>query len=235
MKTSQIMLLNAYALAALTMSGIAAANETTKEGYLLDNRGAVVRSGAGLCLHTSIWTPALAIAECDSVAKKPAPVIAEAAPAPAPSPVPAPPPARVVQKKTVFVPYTMETETLFSYNKSDLSEGGKQKLHDEIIGKMQEEPRDEVVVVSGYTDRIGSEEYNIKLSQRRADAVKAYMVDQGVDGNRIETAAKGKADPVVSCDYIKGKSNRKNKALIACLQPNRRIVLDLKGQMPVKQ
>jgi OOP family OmpA-OmpF porin len=170
----------------------------------------------------------LAIDECDSVARKPAPV--------APVVVQAPPvEAVVVHKKTVFVPYTMQTETLFTYNKSDLSEGGKQKLHDEIVGKMQEKPHDEVIVVTGYTDRIGSEEYNMKLSQRRADAVKIYLVDQGIDGNRIETAAKGEADPVVSCDNIKGKSNRKNKALIACLQPNRRIVLDLKGQMPVQK
>jgi OOP family OmpA-OmpF porin len=235
MKDSQIMLLNAFAIAVLAMTGIASANEINKDGYLIDSSGTVVRSGAGLCWHTSSWTPALAIAECDPVAKKPAPVIAEAAPAPAPTPVPASAPARIVQKKTVFVPYTMETETLFAYNNSDMSEGGKQKLHDEIIVKMQEEPRDEVVVISGYTDRIGSEDYNIKLSQRRADAVKTYMVDQGVDGNRIETAAKGKADPIVSCDNIKGKVNRKNKALIACLQPNRRIVLDLKGLMPVQK
>jgi OOP family OmpA-OmpF porin len=228
MKTSQIMILNAVSLAALSMTGIAGANETSNEGYLTDSRGAVVRSGSGLCIHTGIWTPALAIEECDPVAKKPAPVAPVVANAP---PVAAP----VVPKKTVFVPYTLQTETLFVYNKSDLSEGGKQKLHDEIVGKMQEYPRDEVIVVTGYTDRIGSEEYNIKLSQRRADAVKTYLVDQGVDGNRIETAAKGEADPVVSCDNIKGKSNRKNKALIACLQPNRRIVLDLKGEMPVQK
>jgi OOP family OmpA-OmpF porin len=231
MKTSQIMLLNAFALAALAMSGIAGADEINKQGYLTDSRGEVVRSGTGLCWHTGTWTPSMAIEGCDPVAKKPAPVIAEAAPAPAPAPVPAP----VAQTRTVFVPYTMQTEALFAYNDSELSEHGKQKLHDEIIGKMKEFPKDEVVVVSGYTDRIGSEEYNMKLSQRRADAVKTYMVDQGIDGSRIETEARGEADPVVSCDNIKGKANRNNKALIACLQPNRRIVLDLKGKMAVQK
>ena len=226
MKTSQIMLLNAFALAALAMSGMASADETSKDGYLTDSRGAVVRSGSGLCWHTGSWTPAMAIEECDPVAKKPAPVIAEATPAPE---------APVVEKKTALVPYTMQTEALFTYNKSDLREQGKQKLHDEIIVKMKESPKDEVVVVTGYTDRIGSEKYNMKLSQRRADAVKTYMVAQGIDGSRIETAAKGEADPVVTCDNIKGKANHKNKALIACLQPNRRIVLDLKGMMPVQK
>ncbi len=229
MKTSQIMLLNAFALAALAMTGSASANETTKEGYLLDTRGAVVRSASGLCVHTGYWTPAMAIEECDPVAKKPAPVIAEAAPAPAPTPAPA------VEKRTVFVPYTLQTEALFTYNKSTLSENGKQKIHDEIIDKMKEYTKNDIVVVTGYADRIGSDKYNMKLSQRRADAVKAYMVEQGVDGNRIETAAKGEADPVVSCDNIKGKANHKNKALIACLQPNRRIVLDLKGTTPVQK
>lgn len=223
MKTSHI--LNVFALAALAMAGIAHADEATKEGYLTDSRGAVVRSGSGLCVHTGSWTPALAIEECDPVAKKPAPVVAEVAP----------PPAPLVQAKTGFVPYTLQTEALFDYNKSELREQGKQKLRDEIIGKMKEYPKDEVVVVTGYTDRIGSEKYNMALSQRRADAVKTYMVDQGIDGSRIETAAKGEADPVVSCDNIKGKANRNNKALISCLQPNRRIVLDLKGQMPVQK
>ncbi len=225
MKTSKIMLLNAFALAALAMTGIAAADGITKEGYLTDSRGDVVRSGSGQCVHTGSWTKAIAIEECDPVIKKAVPVAAEAAPAAAP----------VAQKKTGFVPYTLQTETLFAYNKSEMSASGKQKMHDEVIGKMHEYPKDEVVLITGYTDRIGSDEYNMKLSQHRADAVKAYLVEQGIDGNRIETAARGKADPIVSCDNIKGKANRKNKALIACLQPNRRIVLDLKGQMPVQK
>lgn len=226
MKTSKIMLLNAFALAALTMAGIAAADETTKEGYLTDSRGNVVRSGTGLCVHTGYWTQAMAIEECDpDLVRKAVPVATEATPAAAP----------VATKKASFVPYTLETETLFGFDKSDMSKAGKQKMNDEIVGKMKEYPQDEVVLITGYADRIGSEEYNMELSQRRADAVKTYLVDQGIDGNRIETAARGEADPVASCDNIKGKANRNNKALIACLQPNRRIVLDIKGQQPAQK
>jgi OOP family OmpA-OmpF porin len=226
MKTSKIMLLNAFTLATLAMTGMAGADEINKSGYVTDSRGNIVRGAAGTCWHTGAWTPAMAIEECDPV-KKAAPVVAEATPPAAPVPV--------AKKKTGFVPYTVQTEALFAYNKSDLSKSGKQRINDEIIGKMKEFPEDEVVVITGYTDRIGSEEYNMKLSQRRADAVKTYMVEQGIDGNRIETAGKGEADPVVSCDNIKGKANRNNKALIACLQPNRRIVLDMKGQNPVQK
>jgi OOP family OmpA-OmpF porin len=225
MKTSKIMLLNAFTLATLAMTGMAGADEINKSGYVTDSRGNIVRGAAGTCWHTGAWTPAMAIEECDPV-KKAAPVVAAEA---------TPPAAPAAKKKTVFVPYTVQTEALFAYNKSDLNTAGKQKMHDEIIGKMKEYPEDEVVVITGYTDRIGSDEYNMKLSQRRADAVKAYMVEQGIDGNRIETAAKGEADPIVSCDNIKGKANHNNKALIACLQPNRRIVLDMKGQNPVQK
>ena len=225
MKTTQVMLLNAFTLAALAMSGMSGANELTKEGYLLDTRGEIVRSGAGLCWHTSSWTPAMAIEGCDPVAKHATAVIPEATPSTVPD----------APKKTVFVPYTLQTETLFAYNKSDLSESGKNKIHTEITDKIKAYSEDEVVVISGYTDRIGSEDYNMKLSQRRADAVKAYLVEQGIADSRIETVAKGEADPIAACDNIKGKANRNNKALIACLQPNRRIVLDLKAQNPVKK
>lgn len=229
MKTSKIMLLNAFALAALALGNIASADETTKDGYVTDNSGNVVRSGSSLCWHSGFWTPAMAIEECDpALVKKAAPTIAEVTP-----PAVEPPP--VAHKKTVFVPYTLQAEVLFAYNKSELSTNGKQRISDEIISKMKEDPQDEVVVVTGYTDRIGSPQYNMKLSQRRADSVKAYMVEQGIDGSRIETSARGEADPIVSCDTVKGKASRNNKALIACLQPNRRIVIDLKGQNPVQR
>jgi OOP family OmpA-OmpF porin len=224
MKTSRIAVLNAFALAFLTLSGVALADGS---GYLLDSRGDVVRSASGLCVHTGSWTAAMAIEECDPTpVTRALPRIADAPPLAA---VP------VANKKTVRVPYTLQTESLFAYNKSDVSDAGKKKINDEIIGKMKEDPQDEVVLITGYTDRIGSDEYNMKLSQRRADSVKAYMVEQGVDGKRIETEARGKADPVVSCDNIKGKANRRNKALIECLQPNRRTVIDLKGEKAVQK
>lgn len=89
--------------------------------------------------------------------------------------------------------------------------------------------------MTGHTDRIGSDAYNQKLSQRLAAAVKDYLVSQGVEANRIETAAKGESEPVVSCDNVKGKVSGKNKKLVECLQPNRRKMVEVKVQKPVQK
>ena len=82
----------------------------------------------------------------------------------------------------------------------------------------------EVVVVTGHTDRLGSDEYNLKLSKRRADAVRDYMVSKGVDGAKIQTVGMGEKQPVVQCDQ------KEMKALIACLQPNRRVEVLVRGE-----
>lgn len=230
MNTSRL-LINMLALASLTVAGIASADEITKEGYLTDTRGNVVRSGTGLCWHTGFWTPAMAIAECDpDLVKKPESKIAEAAPAAAPVPAPA-----VGPEKAAFAPITLQAETLFDFDKSVIHADGKKKLDEDVVSKMKQNPQVEVILVTGYTDRIGTNSYNQKLSQRRADAVKAYLVEQGVETKRIETDAKGESDPVISCDNVKGKVSGKNKKLVECLQPNRRVMVEVKVQKPVQQ
>ena len=219
MKTSRI-IVTTLAMASLTLAGIAGADEITKEGYLTDTRGDVVKSGTGLCWHTGFWTPAMAIAECDpDLVKKDVPKIAEARTT-APVAIPG---------KASFAPVTLQTETLFDFDSSVVRADGKKKLDDEVVGKMKEYPQDEVVLLTGHADRIGSEAYNQKLSQRRADAVRAYMIDQGIEAKRIETAAKGESEPVVSCDNVKGMVNSKNRKLVVCLQPNRRVEVDVKA------
>ena len=112
---------------------------------------------------------------------------------------------------------------------------GKKKLDEEVVAKMKQYPEVEVVLVTGHADRIGKEAYNQKLSERRADAVKSYLVSQGVDAKRIETAAKGESEPVVSCSDIKGKESGKNKKLVECLQPNRRVMVEVRVQKPTQQ
>ena len=132
----------------------------------------------------------------------------------------APAPAAAAKKAA----FTLQAEALFDFDQSALHADGKKKLDDEVVGKMKEYSQVDVILVTGHADRIGSDAYNQGLSQRRADAVKDYLVGQGVASNRIETAAKGESEPVVSCDKVKGKK------LIECLQPNRRVVVDVKAQ-----
>lgn len=227
MKTSQLVL-NLLVLASLTSVGIASAHEVAKEGYLIDTRGNVVKNNYNECWKTGYWTPAMAIAECDpDLMKKAEPKMAEAK---APAAVPA-----VGPEKTAFAPITLQAETLFDFDKSVIHASGKKQLDDQVVGKMKEYPQVEVVLVTGHADRIGSDAYNQKLSQRRADAVKEYLVAQGVETNRIETAAKGESEPVVSCDDVKGKVSGKNKKLVECLQPNRRVMVEVKVQKPTQK
>jgi OOP family OmpA-OmpF porin len=228
MKTSRI-ILNMLAIAAITMAGVASADEVTKEGYLTDTRGNVVKSGYGLCWRTGFWTPAMAIMECDpDLVKKEQSTVAQAeTPVPAPMPVAGP-------GKPAFMAITLQAETLFDFDKSVVRDSGKKTLDEEIVSKMKQYPQVEVVLVTGHTDRIGTEAYNQKLSQRRADAVKAYLVNQGIEDKRIETDAKGESEPVVSCDEVKGKESGKNKKLVACLQPNRSVKVEVKEQKQVQ-
>jgi OOP family OmpA-OmpF porin len=81
------------------------------------------------------------------------------------------------------------------------------------------------VLVTGHTDRIGSQAYNQKLSERRADAVRDYLVSKGVPRDKIETLGMGKTQPIpgVVCNQ------KALRELIACLAPNRRVEVEVKG------
>ncbi len=208
----------------LAFSSAAFAHSVEKEGYLIDTRGNVVKNNYNECWRTGYWTPAMAIAECDpDLVKK------EAKPEAKPAPVAAGP------DKPAFAKITLQAETLFDFDKSVVRADGKSKLNDEVVAKMKQYPEVEVVLVTGHADRIGKEAYNQKLSERRAAAVKDYLVSQGIDAKRIETAAKGESEPVVPCSDVKGKESGKNKKLVACLQPNRRVMVEVRVQAPVKK
>lgn len=229
MKTSRI--LTSLVFAAITLSNVAYAHEEGQKGYLSDTRGNVVKTSYGQCWRTGYWTPAMATSECDAdlVKKAAAPVAA------APAPVPAAPMAPIGPEKAAIEKVTLQAETLFDYDKAVVRADGKKTLDDKVVSPMKQYPQVEVVLVTGHADRIGSDKYNQSLSQRRADAVKAYLVEQGVETKRIETTAKGEAEPVVSCNEVKGKENGKNTKLVDCLQPNRRVVVEVKVQKPTQK
>ncbi|MBS1141871.1 MAG: OmpA family protein [Proteobacteria bacterium] len=119
---------------------------------------------------------------------------------------------------------TVAADALFDFNKAVLRPAGKAKL-DELVSKAKA-IKLEVILAVGHTDRIGGDAYNQKLSEKRAAAVKEYLVAKGIEANRVYTEGKGEKQPVTG-DKCKG--NAKTKALIDCLQPDRRVDIEVIG------
>jgi OOP family OmpA-OmpF porin len=187
-------------------------------GYAIDQRGEVVRSGTGLCWRTGYWTPAMAIEACDpDLVKKAAPAAAPAAAAPAAKPAAAAP-------KPAAQKVTLAADALFDFNKADLRAEGKAKL-DKLSADIKG-IKLEVIIAVGHADRFGTDAYNQKLSEKRAEAVKAYLVSKGVEPNRVYTEGKGKKQPITKADQCKGA---KSKKVVDCLQPDRRVEIEVIG------
>jgi OOP family OmpA-OmpF porin len=129
-----------------------------------------------------------------------------------------PPPAPQVQK------ITLDSKVLFDFDKAVLKPEGKAAIDAQVVGKLAQVTKLDVVLVTGHTDRLGTDAYNQKLSERRADTVRDYLVSKGVDKAKIETIGLGEKQPLVQCDQ------KNHKELIACLQPNRRVEVEVKGE-----
>jgi OOP family OmpA-OmpF porin len=189
--------------------------------YVIDQRDVVAKSGFDLCWRTGYWTPAAAAkdpagCQCDKdlvpvdVCNPKAKASASGAAAGGPKPS--------GEKITVAA------DALFDFNKATLRSEGKAKL-DELVSKAKA-IKLEVILVVGHTDRIGGDAYNQKLSEKRAAAVKEYLVAKGIEANRVYTEGKGEKQPVTG-GKCKGES--KSKALIDCLQPDRRADIEIIG------
>ena len=179
-----------------------------------------------LCWRTGYWTPAMAIIECDpDLVPKPAPPAPPAVVPPPPPPPPAPPPAPGLQK------ITLATKALFDFDKAVLKPEGKAAIDTEVISKLKDVTTLELVLVTGHTDPIGTQAYNQKLSERRADAVRDYLVSKGVAKDKIETLGMGKTQPVpgLACHQ------KERKALIECYAPDRRVEVEVKGEAVVRK
>ncbi|UZT19418.1 porin OmpA [Pasteurella multocida] len=132
--------------------------------------------------------------------------------------------------QSVYVPevvsktFTLNSDVTFGFDKADLKPAAQNVL-DGIYGEIAQ-LKSASVAVAGYTDRLGSDAYNLKLSQRRADTVANYLVAKGVAQNAISATGHGEANPVTGnkCDSVKGR-----KALIACLADDRRVEIAVKG------
>ena len=190
--------------AVITISAGSAMAQPKNVDNWVNSTGTPWKNGDGtLCWRDASWTPATAAPNCDGwLAPKPA--AAKAAP------------SKVTQKKI-----TLQADTLFDFDKSTLKSAGVATLNKlaQDIKKMKLE----VVIIVGYTDSVGTDAYNIALGQRRANAVKAFLTnDGGVEATRVYTESKGKADPVASNATAEGRAK------------NRRAVIEVVGTQAVK-
>ncbi len=206
-------IINSILMAALVALGAMATNVSAQNiGYLTDTRGGMVKDPYGLCWRTGYWTPALANMECDpDLMPKPAPkpAAAPAKPAaPAAKPAPAKPaakPAPAPQPTTEKV--TLAADALFDFDKAIIKNDAKAKL-DDLVGKLKAINL-EVIIAIGHTDSVGTPAYNQKLSVKRADAVKAYMVSKGIEPNRIYTEGKGEKQPIADNKTKEGRAKNR--------------------------
>ncbi|HEX5803891.1 MAG TPA: OmpA family protein [Azospira sp.] len=222
------------AIGLLAMTALAHAQATDRV-YVIDSRGEVARSGheangtvaptssgKGLCWRTGFWTPAAAANDaagcaCDKDLMpkekcEPAPAAKPAAPAAAP----AAPVAKAI---------TISAKELFDYDKAILKPEGKAAIDREIFAKLKDVGPIRQVIVTGHTDRLGSQQYNQQLSEKRAEVVKGYLVSKGMPADKIETMGAGKTQPatgVAKCDDKLPK-----KKLVECLAPHRRVTIDV--------
>ncbi len=159
------------------------------------------KNGDGtLCWRDSNWTPATAAKDCDGWL--------------------APKAAAAKKSSVTQSKITLQADTLYDFNKSDLKPEGKATL--DRIAKDLSKIKLEVIIAVGNTDSVGTDAYNMALGQRRAQSVKAYLVSKGVDGSRIYTESKGKSNPVASNATAEGRAK------------NRRTDIEVVGTAAVK-
>jgi hypothetical protein len=133
---------------------------------------------------------------------------------------PAPPP--------IIEQISLSSDVLFEFNKAELRPAGQQKL-DEIADRLKGANVQQIAAI-GHADRIGSDDYNKQLSEKRAESVKQYLTQKGVEQTKVRSEGRGESEPVTG-DNCKG--NKANAKLIACLQPDRRVDIEVRGERQV--
>jgi OOP family OmpA-OmpF porin len=200
------------AVAVLFASAALAAPLSSAFAQTVDNwratDGTVVKNGTNeLCWRDSTWTPATADQACDGALKPPAPAPvapppAAAAPAPAPAPAPAVVPPAPVSEKVTYA-----ADAFFDFDKAVLKPDARAKL-DDLVSKTGGVNL-EVIIAVGHTDSVGTDAYNQRLSVRRAEAVKAYLVSKGIEKNRVYTEGKGEKQPVADNKSADGRAKNR--------------------------
>lgn len=160
-----------------------------------------------LCWRNAFWTPATAAVGCDGALMPQAPVAQTPPPAPAPAP-----------QEPIWVKETFSADAFFDFDKSTLKPEGRAKL-DELVRRVQAQNfQMEVIIAVGHTDSVGTDKYNQGLSERRAAAVKAYLVNKGIEASRVYAEGKGEKEPVATNKTREGRAQ------------NRRVEIEVVGQ-----
>jgi OOP family OmpA-OmpF porin len=201
-KLNKVAMLFASAALAVPMASVSA--KTIDNWASTD--GTIWKNGTNeLCWRDGFWTPATAAEGCDGALVPPPP------PPPAPPPMVAPPMAAPPMAPPPPVPVsekvTYAADAFFDFDKSVLKPEAKAKL-DDLVSKAAAINL-EVIIAVGHTDSIGTEAYNQKLSVRRAEAIKAYLVEKGMEKNRVYTEGKGESQPVATNKTAAGRAKNR--------------------------
>ena len=213
--------LNKVAMLFASAALVTAAGAQTVDNWKNGSNELVWKNGTNeLCWRNAFWTPATAFPGCDGA------IVPVVAPAPAPAAVapivvpPAPPPVVVAPPPPVASKVTFAADAFFDFDKSVLKPEGKAKL-DDLVGKIKDINL-EVIIAVGHTDSVGSDGYNQKLSVRRSEAVKSYLVSKGIEKNRVYTEGKGEKQPVADNKTAEGRAkNRRVEIEVVGTRANR--------------
>ncbi len=195
---------------------VTAAGAQTVDNWKNGNGETVWKNGSNeLCWRHNSWTPATAAPGCDGAIAPPAPApVPVAMPAPAAAPAPAPAPAPVAAPAPAPAPappaatkVTYAADAFFDFDKAVIKPEGRAKL-DDLVGKIKDINL-EVIIAVGHTDAVGGDSYNQKLSIRRSEAVKAYLVTKGIEKNRVYTEGKGEKQPVADNKTAEGRAKNR--------------------------
>lgn len=232
---------NQFLRSAVVLVGLAWGPLSSWGGYLVDGSGNVVTGAQGTCWRTAEWSARTFHPKCDSqqaakaeamsppVAERPvqsamkpepmkAPEVASRAVPVKPADMAAPPAAKVV------VPMNLSVDVLFGFDQFDIHPRAFQVL-DQLAEKLRNMQLDQVLV-TGHADRFGSAQYNQKISEQRAQAVKDYLVKKYFPSEKVVAVGKGESEPVTASGQCPGVKSAK---AIACLQADRRVQIDLVG------
>ncbi len=194
--------LNKVAMLFASAALVTAAGAQTIDNWKNGTNELVWKNGTNeLCWRDANWTPATAAPGCDG-AIVPVPAAVPAAPPVAATPVPVAPVAPPAATKITYA-----ADAFFDFDKAVIKPEGKAKL-DDLIGKIQGISL-EVIIAVGHTDSVGSDTYNQKLSVRRSEAVKAYLVSKGIEKNRVYTEGKGEKQPVADNKTAEGRAKNR--------------------------